>query len=450
MSAALSRLPAVHALVADPRLVDTPHALAVRAARAVIADARAAVLAGEALPDDLGDRVVTRVAALRRPHLRGVINATGVVLHTNLGRAPLPEEAARAVADVARGYANVELELASGKRGGRLRGVAEPLRALTGAEDAIAVNNGAAAVLLVLTTLARGRAVVVSRGELVEIGGSFRVPDVVSAGGARLIEVGTTNRTRAADFAAAVDDDVAVLLRVHPSNFRQVGFTERPDRAELVGLARETGLPLVEDLGSGLLGAAPVSGMGLEPEAADAAIGAGVDLVVFSGDKLLGGPQAGLIVGRRDLVRRCRTHPLYRALRLDKLGIAALEATLRLYTEGRADDVPARALLARSPDALRRAAERIRRAVPGARVREDVSVSGGGALPGQGLPTHVVELPVSGADAVARELRLGDPGVVVRVARGSLVVDPRTLLPGQEAPLIEVLRRVVADSRSRR
>lgn len=450
MSAALSRLPAVHALVGDPRLADTPHALAVQAARAVLAEARAGVLAGGPVPGDLSDRVVARVAALRRPRLRGVINASGVVLHTNLGRAPLAGAAVQAVQDVARGYANVELDLETGRRGGRLQGVAGPLRALTGAGDAIAVNNGAAAVLLVLTALARGRGVVVSRGELVEIGGSFRVPDVVSAGGARLVEVGTTNRTRAADFAGAIDDDVAVLLRVHPSNFRQVGFTERPDRAALVALAHETGRPLVEDLGSGLLGSAPVAGVGLEPEAADAAIAAGVDLVVFSGDKLLGGPQAGLIVGRADLVQRCRQHPLYRALRLDKLGLAALEATLQLYVEGRADEIPARALLARTPDALRRVAERIRRAVPGARVRPGESVSGGGALPGQGLETHVVELPLSGADAAARSLRLGDPGVVVRVARGALVIDPRTLLPGQEAPLIDALRRVVADPGPRR
>ncbi|MEC8424970.1 MAG: L-seryl-tRNA(Sec) selenium transferase, partial [Myxococcota bacterium] len=315
MSADLSRLPAVHALTSDPRLSAVPHAVAVRAARAVIAEARETILAGGRLPDDLPDRAVARAVLLRRPRLRGVINATGVVLHTNLGRAPLPAEAVHAVRDVACGYANVELELETGRRGGRLRGIADALRDLTGAEDAIAVNNGAAGVLLVLTALARGRSVVVSRGELVEIGGSFRVPDVISAGGARLVEVGTTNRTRVADFAAAVDEDVALLLRVHPSNFRQLGFTERPERAALVALAQETGRPLVEDLGSGLLGDAPVSGMGLEPEAADVAIRAGVDLVVFSGDKLLGGPQAGLIVGRTPLVQACRTHPLYRALR---------------------------------------------------------------------------------------------------------------------------------------
>jgi len=450
MSAALARLPAVHALVRDPRLADTPHAVAVEAARAVVAEARASLLAGGELPGDLVGVVVARVAELRRRRLRGVINATGVVLHTNLGRAPFAPEVVDAVVDVARGYANVELELGDGQRGGRLRGVAEPLCALTGAEDAIAVNNGAAAVLLVLTALAHGRGVVVSRGELVEIGGSFRVPDVISAGGACLVEVGTTNRTRATDFEAAVDEDTALLLRVHPSNFRQVGFTERPDRAELVALAQRTGRPLVEDLGSGLLGAAPVPGMGLEDEAADAAIRAGVDLVVFSGDKLLGGPQAGLIVGRRDLVRRCRKHPMYRALRLDKLGLVALEATLRMYREGRADAVPTRAMLGREPDRLRREAERIARAVPGARVRPALSVSGGGALPGQGLATQVVEVPVSAAEDLARRLRLGEPAVVVRVARGALVIDPRTLLDGQHEPLISALTRVLADSGSRR
>lgn len=450
MSAALARLPAVHALLQDPRLADTPHAVAVEAARSVVAEARASILAGGELPADLASVVVARAAELRRRRLRGVLNATGVVLHTNLGRAPLAAEVVDAVVDVARGYANVELELGDGQRGGRLRGVAEPLCALTGAEDAIAVNNGAAAVLLVLTALAHGRGVVVSRGELVEIGGSFRVPDVISAGGARLVEVGTTNRTRAKDFEDAVDEDTALLLRVHPSNFRQVGFTERPDRSELVALAQRTGRPLVEDLGSGLLGAAPVPGMGLEDEAADVAIRAGVDLVVFSGDKLLGGPQAGLIVGRRELVQRCRKHPMYRALRLDKLGLVALEATLRMYREGRADAVPARAMLGRDADRLRREAERIARAVPGARVRPALSVSGGGALPGQGLATQVVEVPASGAEDLARKLRLGEPAVVVRVARGALVIDPRTLLDGQHEPLISALTRVLADSGPRR
>ncbi len=444
MTSPLARLPAVHVLAADPRLVDVPHAVAVRAAREVVAEARAAVQAGGDLPDDLPGRTVDRVAALRALRLRGCINATGVVLHTNLGRAPLAPEAVQAVADVAAGYANVELELEGGRRGGRLRGVAEPLRALTGAEDAIAVNNNAAAVLLVLTALARGRAVVVSRGELVEIGGSFRVPDVIGAGGARLVEVGTTNRTRVADFAAAMDADTAVLLRVHPSNFRLVGFTERPGRAGLVALARERGVPLVEDLGSGLLGGAPLPGLGLEEEAADAAIRAGVDLVCFSGDKLLGGPQAGLVVGRRDLVQRCRQHPLYRALRLDKLGLAALEATLRLYSEGRADAVPVRRMLARPGAELAAAARRIAAGVPGARVEAGESVSGGGALPGQALATSVVVVRGGDPEARARALRLGDPPVVARVARDALVVDPRTVLPGQEGVLIAALHRAVA------
>ncbi len=445
MRRALAGLPSVTALLTDPALADVPHAVVVDIAREHLAGLRSRLLDGHLPPDAVPSHseIVAAVRAttvqVRQHRLRPVINATGVVLHTNLGRAPMALEAAQAVFEVARGYSNVELELPSGERGGRLEGVDAPMRALTGAERAIAVNNNAAAVLLSLTALARGREVIVSRGELVEIGGSFRVPDVVSAGGARLVEVGTTNRTRARDFEAAITENTAVLLRVHPSNFRQVGFVERPDRAALVEVAQKHGIPLVEDLGSGLIGEVPVAGVGLEGERVETALAAGVDLVCFSGDKLLGGPQAGLIAGRADLVQTLRRHPLYRALRLDKLGLVALEVTLRMYAEGRGDVVPARAMLMTSASELQARAQTLADRIQGAVVVQDVGVTGGGALPGRGLPTFSVRLPDRPASELARRLRLGTPSVVARVTDGAVQLDPRTILPAQEDDLVRAV-----------
>jgi L-seryl-tRNA(Ser) seleniumtransferase len=373
-----------------------------------------------------------------------VINLTGVILHTNLGRAPLGAEVAAAVHAVACGYSNTELDLEGGQRGGRLAGVGPPLCALVGAEAALAVNNNAAAVLLTLTALARGREVLVSRGELVEIGGSFRVPDIIADGGARLVEVGTTNRTRVSDFERAITPETALILRVHPSNFRQVGFVERADRRALVALGQARGVPVVEDLGAGLIGPLPAA---VEAEeAVEAALADGVDLVCFSGDKLLGGPQAGLIAGRAALVSRLREHPLYRALRLDKLVLAALEATLRLYTEGREAELPVRQMFARSADDCRRVAERLAAALPGAVVEADVGWSGGGALPGEALPTSVVALRVDDPGALAARLRRGEPAVLVRVSRGAVLLDPRTLLPGEEPALSRRLSEALAES----
>lgn len=441
MSSAYARLPAVSVLIEAPELAGLPHRVRVRAAREAIEAAREAIRTGGEAPEDLAQVAATRARALRRTRLRPVINATGIVVHTNLGRAPLHPEVAAQVAALGGGYGNLELHLDTGRRGGRLDFVKEALAELTGAESAVVVNNCAAAVLLALTALARDREVLVSRGELVEIGGSFRVPDVVSAGGARLVEVGTTNRTRVADFAAAMTEHTAVMLRVHPSNFRQLGFVERPERTGLVALARERGVPLVEDLGSGLLQA---EGAGLpegaEEDAVDRVLAEGVDLACFSGDKLLGGPQAGIVVGRADLVERLRRHPLYRALRLDKLGLMALEATLQLYREGRGDEVPVRAMLARPPEELRRDAAALAAALPGARVASDVGYSGGGALPARPLEAAVVELDVADPQALALALRTGDPAVMARVARDRLVLDPRTLLPGQVPALVGAVK----------
>ena len=443
----LSSLPSISSLITDPRLAELPHDLAVRAARLVVDEARVVVLAGGTLPPDMPGRAADRAALLRRGALRQVVNATGIVIHTNLGRAPMAEEAVAAAADVARGYANLEMTLDDGKRGGRLSGVVEHAIALCGADAAVAVNNNAAAVMMALTALAQGREVLVSRGELVEIGGSFRVPDIVSAGGAKLVEVGTTNRTRADDYAQAITDETALILRVHPSNFKQVGFTERPDRDALVALGQERGIPVVEDLGSGLLGPGlSIAGQTGDPAAEDSvarAVAAGVDLVCFSCDKLLGGPQAGLVVGRAAAVDALRRHPVYRAVRLDKMTLAALETTLRMIREGRAEEIPVRAMLARSPAECAEVARRIAADVAGAEVEEDVGYSGGGALPGEALPTTVVVL--RGGDPAARSaaLRQGDPPIVVRVARDAVVVDPRTLLPGDEERVKKALNRLI-------
>ncbi len=416
---------------------DVPHEVAVREARALVAEVRA----GAPAPDDWSAALAQRIAASRMPALRRVINATGIVLHTNLGRAPLSRGAADAVKTLAEGYSNLELDLETGRRGERLAGITPLLRALTGAEDAVVVNNCAAAVLLMLTTIAQGKEVVVSRGELVEIGGAFRIPEVITACGARLREVGATNRTRARDFAAGIGPDTAAILRVHPSNFKVTGFVEAPTRVETAGVARAAGVLYLEDLGSGAL----VEGLG-EPTAREV-LADGVDLVCFSGDKLLGGPQAGIVAGRADLVQKLRRHPLYRALRLDRLVLGALEATLRELHAGVVP--PAVAMLRTSlPDVHARAeafATAWRAAGLSVRVTRDEGFTGGGALPGEGLPTWVVVLDVPDADAMARRLRTGTPAVVARIHDGGLRFDPRAVLPEEEDALVT---RVIAAARA--
>jgi len=392
--------------------------------------------------------IETDVAIDLSTHLRGslrpVINATGVVLHTNLGRAPLAEPALRRLHDVARGYSNLEYDLAQGRRGSRTIHAEGLLTAMTGAEAAVVVNNNAAAVLLILAGLSAGREVVVSRGELVEIGGGFRIPDVMRQSGATLREVGTTNRTRVADYRAAIGARTALLLRVHPSNFRVEGFTERPTLAELVGAAREAQIPVVEDLGSGCL----LASLSWEP-LVQSSIAAGVDLLCFSGDKLLGGPQSGLIVGKRALVDDLRRHPLMRALRVDKLTLAALEGTLLEYRAGRAaQTVPVARMLhagAKQIDAravalgarLRAPAWSVSR-VPGA------SAVGGGSAPGVELPTVLLglERPGVSADALEQQLRRLDPAVIARIEDDRLVLDLRTVLEWQDALLGDLLNQI--------
>jgi L-seryl-tRNA(Ser) seleniumtransferase len=383
----------------------------------VLGAARDAIRAG-ADPGDLVDLVEAELAAARRPSLRRTLNATGVVVHTNLGRAPLPAAALERVREVGESYSNLEYDLAGGRRGSRQVHAAEILRRLTGAEDALVVNNNAAAIVLALAALAAGRDVLVSRGELIEIGDGFRIPDVLAQSGARLVELGTTNRTRAADYERAAGEATALLLRVHQSNFRVVGFTERPSLAELAAVAARLGVPLVDDLGSGAL--APFED---EPSPRES-LAAGADLVCFSGDKLLGGPQAGIVVGRGELVERLRRHPLQRALRADKLTLAALEGTLALYLdpERAARGVPVLRMLREPVAAVRARAERLAARVDG-EVEETVGRVGGGALPLAEVPSFACAVDQS----LAVPLRVHEPPVVGVVRGRRLLLDCRTL-----------------------
>jgi L-seryl-tRNA(Ser) seleniumtransferase len=413
----LRDLPSVDELARDERLAEEPPPLVVAAARGVLARAREEIAAGHE-PGDLAERTLAELAAARAPALRRALNATGVIVHTNLGRAPLPEAALARALEVGRGYSNLEYDLTAGARGSRQDHVAAILRRLTGAEAALVVNNNAAAVMLALAALAEGREVLVSRGELIEIGDGFRIPDVLARSGARLHEVGTTNRTRAADYERAIGPETAVLLRVHQSNFRVVGFTEQPTVEQLAAVARRYELPLVDDLGSGVL-------VHLEGEpSAKESLAAGADLVCFSGDKLLGGPQAGIVVGRADLVERLRRHPLQRALRADKLTLAALEGTLGLYLdpERAVREVPVLRMLNEPAETIRARAERLAAAV-GGEVEETVARVGGGALPLAELPSVACAVE----ESLAEPLRTGEPPVVGVLRDGRLLLDCRTL-----------------------
>ena len=396
--------------------------LAVEAARVVLARAREEIQAG-ADPGDLEARLADELGAARTARLRRALNATGVIVHTNLGRAPLADAALERVREVGRGYSNLEYDLSAGTRGSRQDHVAGILRRLTGAEAALVVNNNAAAVLLALAALAEGRDVLVSRGELIEIGDGFRIPDVLARSGARLVEVGTTNRTRAADYEQAVGPETAVLLRVHQSNFRLVGFTELPSVAELAKVAQRHGLPLVDDLGSGALTPSNSVVLSEEPSVRES-LEAGSDLVCFSGDKLLGGPQAGIVVGSAELVERLRRHPLQRAMRADKLTLAALEGTLALYLDpGRAfEEIPVLRMTAEAAEAVRVRAERLANAVEG-EVEETVARIGGGALPLAELPSFACAVE----EELAGPLRSGEPPVVGVIRDGRLLLDCRTL-----------------------
>jgi L-seryl-tRNA(Ser) seleniumtransferase len=421
----LRDLPSVDELA---RAVDDP--LAVDAARAVLARAREDITAGFD-PGDLVERLGAELEAARRPALRRTLNATGVLVHTNLGRAPLADAALERIREVGRGYSNLEYDLTTGTRGSRQDHVAALLRRLTGAEAALVVNNNAAALLLALAALAEGREVVVSRGELIEIGDGFRIPDVLERSGAQLVEVGTTNRTQATDYERAIGPDTALLLRVHQSNFRVVGFTELPTVEELAGVAGRHGLPLVDDLGSGALVELP------EEPSARQSLEAGTDLVCFSGDKLLGGPQAGIVVGRAELVEGLRRHPLQRALRADKLTLAALEGTLGLYLEPKRAwrGVPVLRMLVEPIAAVRARAERLAGLVEGT-VEETVGRVGGGALPLAELPSFACAVE----EELAGGLRAGDPPVIGIVRDGRLLLDCRTVSDAEVDEVAAVVR----------
>lgn len=467
-------MPSVDAFLRDPILASlleqSGRAELLVAVRSVLDDARAAMLSapGDAAPASaaLIERVAARVAQRGVTGLRRVLNATGIVLHTGLGRAPLADEALRAMQDVAGGYSNLELDLPSGERGDRHVHIAELLRELTGAQDALVVNNNAAATFLALHSLVRGREAIVSRGQLVEIGGSYRMPDIMAAAGCRLREVGTTNRTHLRDYERAITPETGALLHVHTSNYRIQGFTSAPGVAELVALARgspssSAAAPLLvlDDLGSGLLDQPEVWGAAGatewdEPTVRES-VAAGADLTFFSGDKLLGGPQAGILIGRAEIVARLRADPLMRTFRPDKLTLAALEATLRLYRDPARliERVPTLRMLLRPIGEIRASAERLDQALrPGpcgadVAVADDRSFAGGGSLPTLALPTAVVRLRCAAIDVdeLSRRLRCGTPAVVARISADALVLDCRTI---SDAEIAEVAQAVGAALRS--
>jgi L-seryl-tRNA(Ser) seleniumtransferase len=419
--------------------------LTLHAIRGVLEDARLAFAQKSEIPSQtsLLDNIHRTLQAWSTPSLRAVINASGVILHTNLGRAPLSHSAMQAVQVVATGYSNLEFDLGKGQRGSRLVHAEELLCRLTGAQAALVVNNNAAAVLLVLSALARRRAVVISRTQLVEIGGGFRVPDVMKQSGARLMEIGATNRVHLKDYAAALEEKPALILRAHRSNFQIIGFTSEPSLAEIAGVAQRAGLPLVDDLGSGSLLDTARFGLSHEPMVQES-LAAGADLVCFSGDKLLGGPQAGIIVGRADLVARLKKHPLARAIRADKLCLAALSATLLHYLKDEAERaIPVWRMLSASPEDLSRRAQAWRVALGQGQVVPGESTVGGGSLPGETQPTHLLAIQAPSPNRLLTRLQQRRPPVIARVQDDRLVLDPRTVLPEQEDAMLAVVRAVL-------
>jgi len=459
----LRQIPSVDELLAQPRLAAlskrVDRNLVVEVARTVLADLRTRI-AGDSNWTALGlsaasveELISTEVERILSRSLQPVINATGVILHTNLGRAPLPETVVDEFRRTATQYSNLEYDLEAGARGKRDVHTGELLTRLTGAEAAIVVNNCAAAVLVTLAALARGGEVIVSRGELIEIGDGFRIPEIMEQSGAILREVGTTNRTHVRDYENAINEKTRVLLRVHPSNFKVTGFTDKPSLKELVALSQRSGLPLVEDLGSGCL--VDLSEYGISEPTVEQSIDAGVSVVMFSGDKLLGGPQAGIIAGKKDLIARVRRYPLFRALRVDKLTIAALEATLGAYLRAAWDEIPAIRMIRATPQELKRRAENfireIRPELPLDEVEIEIadgtSLAGGGSTPSQTLPTKIIRIASARYSATKLEQRLrGAPAgisVIARVEDDRLILDLRTVFPEQETLLVKTLAAVL-------
>lgn len=458
-SALLRRLPSVDELLLRPRIAalcsSVERTYAVAAVRDVLAQLRREIASGELAdesalaPQNLEQRIINAVDSELAPSLRPVINASGVILHTNLGRAPLIASAIDEFRKSATQYSNLEYALSAGARGKRDVHLSRLLERLTDAEAAIAVNNCAAAVLLTLAALARGGEVIVSRGELIEIGDGFRIPEIMEQSGARLREVGTTNRTRIADYENAINENTGVLLRVHPSNFTVTGFTEKPDVAELIALGARRALPVVEDLGSGCL--VDLSSAGIHEPTVRDSVQAGFSLVLFSGDKLLGGPQAGIIAGRKDFVTKVRRHPLFRALRVDKLTIAAMESTLRAYLRAAWDEIPSQAMIRLPLETITQRTSAFLRTIQ-TQIQEDVaqldmmdghSLVGGGSTPAQSLPTRLLRINSSRYSAAELEsrLRLAPKGlpVIARIEQDSLLLDLRTVFPEQERLLADSL-----------
>ncbi|MGQ9573108.1 MAG: L-seryl-tRNA(Sec) selenium transferase [Dehalococcoidia bacterium] len=449
MTSPFRNLPSVSRLLAHrrirPLLSRMPGDTVTELLRQQLEEARRAIAAGHECPpaEVLVESVLARAELLLQPTLRPVINASGVIIHTNLGRAPLSREAMAAVEAASRGYTNLEFDLTEGERGDRQMHVQALLCQISGAEAAMAVNNNAGAVLLALTALAREREVIISRGQAVEIGGGFRIPEVMQQSGARLVEVGTTNRTYLSDYQQAITSDTAAVMRVHASNFRIIGFVESAPLEDLVRLAHEHGLLLLDDLGSGCLIDTTRFGLAPEPTVQES-VASGADLTLFSGDKLLGGPQAGIIVGRQEIVARLRRHPLARALRLDKASVAALAATLIHYVRGEAlEKIPVWRMIAMPLATLERRARRWARAIGGAaRIQHGRSMVGGGSLPEEGLPTRVIAIPAHGGKSVtelAQRLRLGQPPVIGRIEHDQLLLDPRTVAPEDDSALVEAV-----------
>ena len=455
----LRRVPSVDELLLRPRLAalckEVDRAFALDTLRGVLAEVRRDIIAGLTAEErvveaaEIERRTVEAVESELRPSLKPVINASGVILHTNLGRAPLSLEVIEEFRRVATEYTNLEYDVAAGARGKRDVHCARLLRRLTGAEAVIVVNNCAAAVLVTLAALARGGEVIVSRGELIEIGDGFRIPEIMEQSGAVLREVGTTNRTRIADYQNAINEKTRVLLRVHPSNFTVSGFTEKPEVAELIALGEQRGLPVVEDLGSGCL--VDLSGVGVKEPTVRESVAAGFSLVLYSGDKLLGGPQAGIIAGRKELVAKVRRHPLFRALRVDKLTIAALQVTLRAYLRADWNGIPSQRMIrtaleeisVRTKQLVEALTARVPRAEADFEIADGTSLVGGGSTPAQSLPTRVLRIRSQRYSAAQLEARLragraGTP-VIARIEEDRVTMDLRTVFPGQEGALADSL-----------
>lgn len=451
MMSNLQTLPSIERLLQKPAALGLTaaygHSLTVEALRSVLDEARQRLKTDPEADAPEDDLVLSRAEALlidwTMPTLRPIINATGVILHTNLGRAPLSKAALAAMAEVSQGYSNLEFDLGTGKRGTRLSHAEAVLQKLTGAEAAVVVNNNAAAVLLVLSALAARKRVIIARSQLVEIGGGFRVPDVMKQSGAKLVEVGTTNKVRLSDYVEAMGEPTSLVMRAHRSNFKIVGFTEEPELKEIVGAAHQAGVIVVDDLGSGALLDTAKYGLAHEPTVGES-LSAGVDVVCFSGDKLIGGPQAGVIVGKSELISKIKKHPLARAVRADKSCLAGLTATLLHYLKDEAErEVPIWRMISMPLDQVKARAENWARELGRGTVSSSEATVGGGSLPGESMPDYVLALNVKSPDGFLKMLREMTPPIIARTENDKVLLDPRTVLPEQENVLLDALREAL-------